>query len=85
MLSGDIDIRSVAVSAIGILLVIVFVLGGIWFGWFTPTEGAGAGAFIGLGLGLVKGMRYKEIIAAIFSVGRTSAPILLLLVTAALF
>ncbi len=83
--SGEIDIRSVAVSAIGILLVIVFVLGGIWFGWFTPTEGAGAGAFIGLVLGLVKGMRYKEIIAAIFSVGRTSAPILLLLVTAALF
>ncbi len=83
--TGEIDIRSVAVSAIGILLVIVFVLGGIWFGWFTPTEGAGAGAFIGLVLGLVKGMRYREIIAAIFSVGRTSAPILLLLVTAALF
>jgi tripartite ATP-independent transporter DctM subunit len=83
--TGEIDIRSVVTSAVGIILVIVFVLGGIWFGWFTPTEGAGAGAFIGLVLGLVKGMRYREIIAAIFSVGRTSAPILLLLVTAALF
>ena len=53
------------------------VLGGIWFGVFTPTEGAGAGAFIGLVLGIVKGMRYRDIIDSILSVGRTSAPILL--------
>ncbi len=72
-------------SAIGILAVVVAVLGGIWFGIFTPTEGAGAGAFIGLILGLLKGMRYRDIIDSILSVGRTSAPILLLLVTASLF
>ena len=73
------------VSLFGIILVIVAVLGGIWFGIFTPTEGAGAGAFIGLMLGLIKGMRFRDIIDAILSVGRTSAPILLLLVTAALY
>ena len=56
------------ISLGGIILVIVAVLGGIWFGVFTPTEGAGAGAFIGLVLGIIKGM-----------------PILLLLVTAALY
>ena len=39
------------ISLFGIILVIVAVLGGIWFGFFTPTEGAGAGAFIGLMLG----------------------------------
>jgi TRAP-type C4-dicarboxylate transport system permease large subunit len=73
------------VSLIGIMLVIVTVLGGIWFGIFTPTEGAGAGAFIGLMLGIIKGMRFREIIDSILNVGRTSAPILLLLVTAALY
>jgi C4-dicarboxylate transporter DctM subunit len=72
-------------SLVGILLVVVAVLGGIWFGVFSPTEGAGAGAFIGLILGLVKGMRYQDIIDSILSVGRTSAPILLLLVTASLY
>ena len=73
------------VSLVGIILVIVAVLGGIWFGIFTPTEGAGAGALIGLALGIIKGMRLREIINSILSVGRTSAPILLLLVTAALY
>lgn len=73
------------ISLFGIILVIVAVLGGIWFGFFTPTEGAGAGAFIGLMLGLIKGMRYKDIVESILSVGKTSAPILLLLVTAALY
>ena len=73
------------VSLFGIVLVIVVVLGGIWFGVFTPTEGAGAGAFIGLVLAIVKGMRLRDFIDSILSVGRTSAPILLLLITAALY
>ena len=73
------------VSLTGIVLVIVAVLGGIWFGVFTPTEGAGAGAFIGLMLAIIKGARLRDIIDGILSVGRTSAPILLLLVTAALY
>jgi tripartite ATP-independent transporter DctM subunit len=81
----DINTVSLWTSVIGIILVVVSVLGGIWFGVFTPTEGAGAGAFIGLVLGLAKGMRTKEIIDSILSVGRTAAPILLLLITAALY
>jgi C4-dicarboxylate transporter, DctM subunit len=67
------------------VLVVVTVLGGIWFGFFTPTEGAGAGAFIALILGIVKGMRLRDIIDCILSVGRTSAPILILLVMASLY
>ncbi|UCH75778.1 MAG: TRAP transporter large permease [Rhodospirillales bacterium] len=81
----DVDTKAVWTSAIGIAAVVIAVLGGIWFGFFTPTEGAGAGAFIGLVLGLAKGMRLREMFDAILSVGRTSAPILLLLVTAALY
>jgi len=73
------------ISLSGIIAVIVAVLGGIWFGVFSPTEGAGAGAFIGLVLALLKGLRWRDFIDAILSVGRTSAPILLLLVTASLY
>ena len=73
------------VSLFGIVAVIVVVLGGIWFGVFTPTEGAGAGAFIGLVLAVAKGMRLSDFVDSILSVGRTSAPILLLLITAALY
>jgi len=73
------------ISLTGIIVVIVAVLGGIWFGIFTPTEGAGAGALIGLVLGIITGMRFRDIIDSILLVGRTSAPILLLLVTASLY
>ena len=73
------------ISLAGITTVIVAVLGGIWFGIFTPTEGAGAGALIGLFLGIIKGMRFRDIIGSILLVGRTSAPILLLLVAASLY
>ncbi|MGH6728323.1 MAG: TRAP transporter large permease [Pseudolabrys sp.] len=72
-------------SGAGIALVVICVLGGIWFGVFTPTEGAGAGAFIGLIMAILKGMRLRGIIESILSVGRTSAPILVLLVTAQLY
>ena len=81
----DVSTGAFLSSLFGIVMVIVAVLGGIWFGFFTPTEGAGVGAFIGLILGLVKGMRYREIKESIFSVGRTSAPILLLLIAASLY
>jgi len=81
----DVTLAAFLTSISGILIVIFAVLGGIWFGVFTPTEGAGAGAFIGLVLAIVKGMRYRGIIDSILSVGRTSAPILLLLVAASLY
>ncbi|MCL4800921.1 MAG: TRAP transporter large permease [Burkholderiales bacterium] len=81
----EVSLAAFLTSICGILAVILAVLGGIWFGVFTPTEGAGAGAFIGLVLAIVKGMRYRDIIASILAVGRTSAPILLLLVAASLY
>jgi C4-dicarboxylate transporter DctM subunit len=81
----DVDRHSLWTSTAGILLVVITVLGGIWFGFFTPTEGAGAGAFIALILGIDKGMRLREIVQCVLSVGRTSAPILILLVTASLY
>jgi TRAP-type C4-dicarboxylate transport system permease large subunit len=81
----DVQAIQVWISALGIVLVVLTVLGGIWFGVFTPTEGAGVGAFIGLVMAIAKGMRYRGVIDSILSVGRTSAPILLLLVAASLY
>lgn len=72
-------------SMLGVFGIISAVLGGIWFGIFTPTEGAGAGAALALILALMKGMRWNEFVDAIYSVGKTAAPILILLLAAALY
>jgi len=83
-----IDEQSILGSLVGTALVVALVagtLGGIWFGAFTPTEGAGVGAAAALLLAIGKGLRAKEVGEVILSVGRTSAPLLLLLVTAQLY
>ncbi len=72
-------------SFAGIGFIIIGVLGGIWFGVLTPTEGAGAGAALALLFAFAKGMRRQGLLAAIFSVGKTAAPILILLLMAALY
>lgn len=72
-------------SVAGMAFIIFGVLGGIWFGIFTPTEGAGAGAALALLFAIAKGMRKKQMLEAIFSVGKTAAPILILLLAAALY
>ena len=72
-------------SATGVLGIIGGVLGGIWWGIFTPTEGAGAGAALALILAFLKGMNWRGFIDAIYSVGKTAAPILILLLAAALY
>ena len=74
-----------AVSILGVAGIICAVLGGIWFGVFTPTEGAGAGAALALLLAFVKGMTGKGFIEAVYAVGKTAAPILILLLCAALY
>jgi tripartite ATP-independent transporter DctM subunit len=73
------------VSTLLVIAVVAGVLGGIWGGLFTPTEGAGVGAALALVLALGKGLRAREIFATILAVGRTSAPLLLLLVCAQLY
>jgi len=72
-------------SIAGMAFIILGVLGGIWFGIFTPTEGAGAGAALALLFAFAKGMRKQQLFEAIFSVGKTAAPILILLLAAALY
>lgn len=79
------DPLSFLVSLLGVIGIIAAVLGGIWFGYFTPTEGAGAGAALALVFAFIKGMRLHEFLSAVYAVGKTAAPILILLLTAALY
>lgn len=72
-------------SLLGVGFIISSVLGGIWMGVFTPTEGAGAGAALALLLAISKGLRWDGFVSAIYSVGKTAAPILILLLCAALY
>jgi tripartite ATP-independent transporter DctM subunit len=68
-----------------VLLLIAGVLGGIWFGFFTPTEGAGAGAVGALILAAIKGIKPREVWEVVLNVGRTTGPLLLLLFCAQLY
>lgn len=74
-----------AVSGIGILGLMTLVLGGIWTGFFTPAEASGIGALGAMGFGIVKGMRWPDIAEAAIDAGRSSAPIMFLILAAAIF
>lgn len=77
--------RSEIVGATGILALVALVIGGIWGGLFNPTEAAGFGAVGALVLGIVKGMRWRHVMQAIYSAGRTTAPIMFLLIAATMY
>jgi len=68
-----------------VLLLIAGVLGSIWLGLCTPTEGAGVGAVGALILALIKGITWREVWQVVLNVGRTSGPLLLLLFCAQLY
>jgi tripartite ATP-independent transporter DctM subunit len=82
---SDGEFRTLIVSTLLVFALIAATLGGIWLGFFTPTEGAGVGAVFALLIALWKGMRRAELVEVVLSVGRTSAPILLLLFCAQLY
>lgn len=77
--------RNELISGASILGLIGIVIGGIWGGFLTPTEAAGFGAMGAFIVGLLKGMRRKEIIDAIYVAGKTTAPIMILLITASMY
>jgi tripartite ATP-independent transporter DctM subunit len=72
-------------GGLGVTILIFLVLGGIWFGFFTPTEAAGIGALFSLVLAILKGVKFKGILEAILETGKISAPILLILICAQMY
>ena len=77
--------RSEVIGSLGVVALIFLVLGGIWFGVFTPTESAGMGALFALILALFKKTSWKDIASAILETGKISAPILFLLIAAQMY
>jgi tripartite ATP-independent transporter DctM subunit len=72
-------------GGIGIAFLVVVVLGGIWRGLFTPTEAAGFGVLGAAVIGWIKGMRSRAFMDAIYDAGRTTAPIMFLLVAGSMY
>ncbi len=72
-------------AMLGLLVIVVGSLGGIWAGIFTPTEGAGIGALLALAIGALRGLRLPEIFDAILAVGKSAAPIMVILFAAQLY
>lgn len=69
-----------------VLLIFMFVLGGMYAGWFTVTEGAGAGAIGTLLLGVARGhLGWQKIKAALIDALRVSSAIMMIVVGAYLF
>ena len=79
------ELRSELIGGLGILGLILLVIGGIWTGLFTPTEAAGFGAIGALLIAVVKGMGWRDLTEAIYAAGRTTAPILFLLIAANMY
>ena len=77
--------KSQVYSGASIIGLIFLVLGGIWGGFFTATEAAGVGALAGMCIAIAKGLRYKELVDCIIDAGKTSAPIMILLITAGMY
>jgi C4-dicarboxylate transporter DctM subunit len=84
---GDISklTRNQVFSGLSIIGLIILVLGGIWGGIFTATEAAGVGALASFFSALFKGMKWKGIVASVIDAGKTSAPIMILLITAGMY
>lgn len=85
---GEVDpplSASEAVSGIGIALLIVLVLGGIWGGLFTSTEAAGIGALGAMVLAAIKGVGWRGVVEAVVDAGKTAAPIMILLLCAGMY
>lgn len=77
--------RSQIGGSLGVGLLIAVTLGGIWFGYFTPTEGSAIGLVGAALLAWAKGMRWRGVFDAFVESGRTVTPIMLLLLTATIY
>jgi len=69
-----------------VFVLIVLVLGGIYFGWFTPTEAGAAGAFAAMVLAIIKRrLSRAQLWDVIRETGQVSVTILFLIIAASTF
>ena len=67
------------------IILILLVLGGLFAGYFTPMESAAVGCGGAIIFSYIKGLRWAEYRTAVVDSGKTIAPILVLLMTAAMY
>ncbi|MDQ2095013.1 TRAP transporter large permease [Rhodalgimonas zhirmunskyi] len=69
-----------------VLLVFLLVVGGIYLGWFTPTEGAAVGAF---GTGFIallnRGLNLQTLVESFIATGRSTGMIFFIVLGAAFY
>jgi C4-dicarboxylate transporter, DctM subunit len=76
----------VNVSVMPAIMIAIIVVGGIYGGIFTPTEGAAVGAIAMLGVGLAqRSLSWNDILAAIRQTAETSGMIFIILLGAEVF
>ena len=69
-----------------VLALFVFIIGGIYAGWFTPTEAAGVGAFAAFVFALTRrSLSWKSLFEVLLESAATTATILILLIGALVF
>ena len=73
------------VSGLGVVVLILLVLGGLFAGLFTPSESAAVGCGGALLFSAMKRLKFHEYREAIIDSGKTIAPILFLLMTASMY
>ncbi len=70
----------------GVALLVALVLGGIYGGWFTATEGAGIGASGAFGFALLRGaLPPRALLAVLAESARTTAMLFAILIAASIF
>lgn len=77
--------KSQVYSGFSIVFLIFMVLGGIWGGLFTATEAAGMGALFAMIIAYLKGLNFRQIAECTLDAGKTSAPIMILLIAAGMY
>lgn len=77
--------RSNIIGSLAVGVLIFVTLGGIWRGYFTPTEGSAVGLAGAAILAVAKGMRLQGLFRACVTAGETVTPIMLLLMSAVIY
>ena len=69
-----------------VIVIFLLVMGGIYLGWFTPTEAAAGGAFIALVFSMVsRRFNRKVLLGSLDQTARTTAMLFLILIGAIVF